>query len=89
MKRADVLKEIDDFIDSLKMPMQPREMANGWDVKHYDHTREMMIKIRDAVCRGGSRLNYSIVRTMDSWGVSGPLFDRACRISNDLDKIED
>ncbi len=87
MTRADVINEIDAYIPSLVAPPSAAEIADGWDAPHKQKALKMMNDFRSALIGETETPKWSIVRTMDSWGVSGELFDRACAISNHIRKV--
>lgn len=47
----------------------------------------MMRDIRQSLIKREGVPKWSIVRTMDSWGVDGELFDKACTISHHLNTM--
>jgi hypothetical protein len=89
MTRDEILMELNTYIDVLTKPMPTHEVLNGWDAEHQQRALTMFSEIRESLRSGKPIPKWSIVRTLDSWGVNGKLFDQACAISHRLSTIED
>ncbi|HTV48623.1 MAG TPA: hypothetical protein VMG59_09290 [Phycisphaerae bacterium] len=89
MNREQILKELDAYIDVISKPLPAHDLANGWDAERQHKAIRIMNEIREVLRTGGALPKWSIVRTMDSWGVKGELFDQACAISHHLKIMKD
>lgn len=89
MRRADIVRELDAYIETIMQPLSAQDMESGWDANHQQKAITIMNEIREALRQHKPLPKWSIVRTMDSWGVDGGLFDRACAIAHRLHDIED
>ena len=87
MTREEILREIEAYIAIIAKPLSRHEVANGWDADHQQKAIDMMRDIRQSLIKREGVPKWSIVRTMDSWGVDGELFDKACTISHHLNTM--
>jgi hypothetical protein len=85
MDSKDIIGKIDAFIDDVERDRFPAKEADGWDESRRAKTITLMQHVRADLQATGAGPKWSIIRTMDSWGiVSGEALVRAAIISNDL-----
>lgn len=84
MTRSEVLEELNSYIEILARPLEEGDLQNGWNSNYQNRAISMMNGILEALRLKNPLPSGSIVRTMDSWGVEGRLFDQACAISHHL-----
>jgi hypothetical protein len=86
--KTQILSGLDDLIATLEQPLSPAELANGWTMQCQVAILSLLRDLRDSVSRDGALPELSIGRGLDHWGVErGPLFEKACAISNRLDDL--
>jgi hypothetical protein len=81
-----LLKELNDLIAALELPLPSDELANGWTPQAQDATLIFLRTIREAACEGRPLPDVSSAgRALDHWGVTeGPLLEAACAFYNCL-----
>jgi len=89
MKRGEVIREIEAYIDLISGPMSERNVEDGWDPESQQAVLQMMREIQKALRESTPVPKWSLVRSMDALAVRGELFDRACEISNHIRKMEE
>ena len=89
MTRDDIVQELLGYIEEVARPLAERDMQNGWSSIYQNKAITMMTNIVELLRSGKPPPSASIVRTMDSWGVEGRLFDKACAISHHLHTMND
>jgi hypothetical protein len=86
--RTDLLSRLQAVLCVLSEGVTDEDVAHGWDVHHVDAVRQMLTQVRDSLTTGSPLPEWSIVLTIDSWGISsGRLLDEIVGISNMLDDI--
>ncbi|MCX5658804.1 MAG: hypothetical protein NTW19_03670 [Planctomycetota bacterium] len=90
MKRHEIILEVEELVAALAAPLPELELANGWSAACQTATRSLLQGIAEDLRTRKRIPHMTIGRGLDHWGVEGgPLFERACVISNHLREIVD
>ena len=88
MTRAELIEAISRICSLLQAPLPLEELAAGWSEANALATLRYFENVNSDLCAGVNIPFFSLVRTLDSCGISdGNLLEEACRINNAINRL--